>query len=98
MFGTVAHIRVKPGHEQQVMELSREWADTRGRGVEGYVTGYLVRSERGPQEGILIAIFQDRESYMANAEDPEQDRWFRRFREHLQGDPDWHDGEFAEIR
>ena len=29
----------------------------------------------------------------ANAGDPEQDAWFRRFMEHLEEEPQWRDGE-----
>ena len=46
-----------------------------------------------PDELILVAVFRDRESYRANADDPEQDKWYRQLREHLQADPEWTDGE-----
>jgi len=42
---------------------------------------------------IMVAVFQDRDSYYANAADPEQDRWYRRLRDHLAEDPVWEDGE-----
>ena len=37
----------------------------------------------------------DRDAYRANASDPEQDRWYRRMREHLDADPEWTDGELV---
>ncbi|MBI4505724.1 MAG: hypothetical protein HY691_09340 [Chloroflexi bacterium] len=38
-------------------------------------------------------VFQDRETYMRNADDPDQDRWYKELRVHLAGDPEWEDGE-----
>ena len=29
----------------------------------------------------------------ANADDPEQDKWYQEMRQHLEADPAWHDGE-----
>jgi hypothetical protein len=51
-----------------------------------------MRDER-QDELILIAIFRDRDSYRANASNPEQDRGYRQMREHLAADPEWTDGE-----
>ncbi|MCX2726790.1 hypothetical protein OO015_04680 [Thermomicrobium sp. 4228-Ro] len=40
-----------------------------------------------------MATFDDRESYRRNADDPEQDRWYRALRALLSEDPYWEDGE-----
>jgi heme-degrading monooxygenase HmoA len=61
--------------------------------VPGYVNTYVLRPDERPDELILVAVFRDRESYRANADDPEQDKWYRQLREHLQADPEWTDGE-----
>ena len=45
----------------------------------------------------MIAMFEDKEAYFANANDPEQDRWYQRFRERLEVDPVWEDGEFHSV-
>ena len=42
-----------------------------------------------------LAVFQDKASYSANADDPEQDGWYRRLRENLESDPEWEDGEYV---
>lgn len=93
MYGTVAHLRIKPGQEQQAAQLMEEWKQARKPNVRGAREGYLFRSDADPQSLILVAVFEDRAAYEANAEDPEQDRWFRRFAELLEGEPEWHDGE-----
>lgn len=55
--------------------------------------GYLFQMDNDPQDWIMVAMFQDKASYVANAEDPDQDRWFKRLMEHLDGEPQWNDGE-----
>lgn len=93
MFGTVARLRPKAGQEQAVLGIMREWERERKPKVKGAIASYLYKSENNPGQLILAVVFQDRETYFANAEDPEQDRWYRRFRELLEADPDWEDGE-----
>lgn len=94
MYGTVARMRVKPGHFEQLLKMNEEWEQQRGRlTTAGHVAAYVFRPDNHPDEAILVAIFQDRERYRANAEDPEQDRWYRQLREHLEADPEWTDGE-----
>jgi len=41
---------------------------------------------------IGVAIFRDRESYRANADDPDQDAWYKRLCALLEADPEWEDG------
>ena len=45
------------------------------------------------QDLILTVVSKDKASYVANAEDPEQNRWYQALRQHLEADPEWHDGE-----
>ena len=56
-----------------------------------------MQLDSGPQDMIMIGIFDNKELYRKNADDPDQDRWFRRIMEHLESEPDWHDGEFIEV-
>ena len=93
MFGTIARLRVKTGQEQALIDMAQEWERERKPKVKGAGPGYLLRPENRPGEMILLAVFEDRDSYYANAADPEQDRWFRQMRELLEADPEWEDGE-----
>ncbi|MDA0987999.1 MAG: hypothetical protein O2783_02440 [Chloroflexi bacterium] len=97
MYGTVAHIRVKEGHGDGIKQLLREWNAERAPKVKGAMPGYLFQLDKDPQDWIMIAMFQDKASYVANAEDPDQDRWFKRLMEHLEGEPQWNDGEAFEV-
>ena len=47
MYGTVARMRVKSGHEQQLQAVNDEWTQRRGRQVEGFVASYVLRPESG---------------------------------------------------
>ena len=96
MYGTVAHMKVKAGHGDDLRALIQEWNRDRKPKVEGAVGGYVFELDRDPQDWILIGIFEDKKTYEANASDPEQDKWFRRIMEHLEGEPQWHDGEVTE--
>jgi len=93
MYGTIAHLRPKAGQEQAVLENLKEWDRVRRPKVKGVVGGYIYRSEKNPGELMMTVAFKDRESYFANAADPEQDRWYRQLRDLLQADPTWEDGE-----
>lgn len=93
MYGTVARMRVKSGHADQLQKLTTEWEQGRGRQVAGFVASYVFQPDNQADSAILVAIFQSREAYRANANDPEQDRWFQQLRQHLAADPEWTDGE-----
>ena len=93
MYGTVARIRPKPGQEKALLAQMEEWKRTRQPKVKGAVASYVYKPDNKPGELIMVAVFQDKKTYRANAEDPEQDKWYRKFRELLQADPVWEDGE-----
>jgi hypothetical protein len=94
MYGTIFRLRPKAGHEQHLSSLMEEFDRERGPRVKGARASYLLKPDRETGELIGVAIFDDRETYRANAEDPEQDAWYRKLREHLESDPVWEDGEF----
>ena len=61
--------------------------------VKGALNGYLFELDSDPQDWIMVALLEDKATYEANADDPEQDKWFRQLMENLDGEPQWHDGE-----
>jgi quinol monooxygenase YgiN len=93
MFGSVFRLTPLPGHEQTMIELMERWNRERRPKVEGFVAAYVYKSESRSGEYVNAVVFKDRESYMKNADDPEQDRWYREIRAHLASDPEWEDGE-----
>ena len=46
-----------------------------------------------PRTLMLVVAFTDREAYHANAASPEQHQRYLRYRELLEAEPEWHDGE-----
>ena len=95
MFGTVARMQAKPGHEQAMLSLQRDWDETRKPKTDGAIASYVFKSEQDPDVYTLVAIFRDREAYLKNAADPEQDSWYQKLRSHLAADPEWRDGEIV---
>ncbi len=93
MYGTIYRIRPKPGKEAEVAALVDEWNRERRPKVKGAVAGYLFKLDKGGMMG--VGIFESKETYTANAGDPEQDRWYRRLRDLLEADPEWNDGEIV---
>ncbi len=90
MYGTVARMRLKPGMDARYAELEREFE---ARQVPGFVAQVTYRMDADPNELYLAVVFESKEAYFANANDPEQDAMYRKFRELLEDDPEWHDGE-----
>jgi hypothetical protein len=89
MYGTVAKLKVKPGGLESLTKFLS------GRVPEGYLGSYLFKNDKKEDEMWMIAIFEDRESYFANANDPQQDKDYREMRIYLKEDPEWHDGEIV---
>ena len=92
MYGTVAHFRAKPGTEQQLQQINKEYETLK---VPGFVKQYVYRMDSNPNEYIMTVVFQDKASYVANAESPDQHQRFMKFRALLESDPEWHDGEIV---
>jgi hypothetical protein len=77
--------------DQGVIESMKEWQRDRRPNVKGAIEGYLYRLDKGGL--MMVAVFESKEAYVANAEDPAQDRWYQEFRTLLETDPEWNDGE-----
>jgi quinol monooxygenase YgiN len=90
MYGTCAKTRVKPENREKLMEVFRD--ETYESEVPGYVTSYILWQDDS-DVAWMFAIFEDRDAYRRNADDPAQHERYVRYRELLEGDPEWHDGE-----
>src|SRR5260221_2640241 len=92
MYGTVARMKVKPGEVEQLQKTVQQW-DEQGGSVDGAVATYVYQTDNDANELIMVALFRDKKTYLANADDPKTDEWFQRMRAHLESDPEWSDGE-----
>lgn len=94
MYGTIFHMQVKPGRVQEALELNQQWEREIKPTVDGAL-GSLVLQPDGQQDRLVgVAIFQSKDAYKANLNNPEQDQWYQQLRDCLEADPQWEDGEF----
>jgi hypothetical protein len=93
MYGTVFQFKPKAGAEQQLQQLFAAMEGSEGERLRkaGMTATYTFKLDKGGYVG--VAIFESKEKYVANANDPAQDQWYQKFRELLEADPVWNDGE-----
>lgn len=91
MYGTIAKIQVNPTKIEDLQALSKKMGP-----VPGQVARYIYRMDADPNELYLVAVFENREAYQANATSPEQHQRYLELRALLTADPEWHDGEIVD--
>jgi len=91
MYGTIGHMKAKPGKMDEILKLQENFNTERK--VKGYLGDLVYRMDKDPDEFILVVLFDSKENYVANANSPEQDKEYRKLRDLLAADPHWHDGE-----
>jgi quinol monooxygenase YgiN len=89
MFGTIARYRVKPGHYDELMKGMQAIGDNPPK---GWVYHTVFRGTEDPNEIWISVEFESEDAYRTSASSPEMDQEYRRTLEHLQGEPEWHDG------
>jgi len=92
MYGTVARMRVKPGAEAKFAELSRQYE---ALNIPGFRATYVYRMDNDPTMFMMAVVFDDKTSYVANANSPDQNVRYQEMVELLEGAPEWHDGEIV---
>jgi quinol monooxygenase YgiN len=91
MYGTVAYLKVKPGKEDDLIAQSKQY--TPELMPAGFLRQTIYRLDNQPNMYIMAVVFKDKESYVANANSPEQNARYEKFRALLDDDPRWADGE-----
>jgi len=89
MYGTIAKLSAKQGALQELSKMET------GRQRAGFIGSYVFKSDKDPNELWLVAIFENKDLYVANANSPEQDKEFRNLMDFLKTEPEWHDGEIV---
>lgn len=92
MYGTIARMIVKPGMETQFEQVTQEISAERAPGEVG---AYVYQMDRNSREFYLVAIFESREAYHANAARPEQHQNFLKLMQVVEAEPEWNDGEIV---
>ena len=93
MYGTIAKVTVQPEKLDELQSLAANLAL-----APGQIARYVYRMDANPQEYMLVAVFESREAYHANANSPEQYERFMELRALLTADPEWHDGEIVDAQ
>jgi hypothetical protein len=89
MYGTVAHLRLKPATEKKLREHLASYEHLR---LPGHVSTVLYRCDADPLDLRMAVVFESRETYLAIAGSPAQDARYREMLDLLEGPPEWHDG------
>ncbi len=89
MYGTIAKLIAKPGALEELSKMEN------GHHPAGYIGSYVFKSDKVSDELWLVAIFENKATYAANANSPEQDKECRSLMRFLKTEPEWHDGEIV---
>jgi quinol monooxygenase YgiN len=90
MYGTVAHLRVKPGMEERLIEL---FCAIEALKSPGLLAAYCYRMDADTNDYFLAVVFTSKELYFANAENPAVLAIDSEMFTLLESVPEWHDGE-----
>jgi hypothetical protein len=93
MFGTIGRARPKSGTDAQYRALHDEWGRTVRPKVPGAFLALIGRPKDRPGEMVFVALARDEVTYRELAALPEQDAWYRRYLELVEGEPTWEDVE-----
>ena len=88
-YGTIARYRVKPGHEEKFLEQMKGFEESPPK---GWIYTTVFRGAGDPSEVWISVVFESEDLYRRNANSPDMDREYRAMLEHLQSEPEWHDG------
>jgi hypothetical protein len=97
VFGTIGHGRLKAGRQSQLEALNQEWLQKIRPQIAGEVVQLVGHADGQPEELVFVALVQDKATYQQLAAMPEQDAWYRRMTEHLEGDVRWEDVQMEQI-
>lgn len=86
MYGTVARIEVQPDKVDEFIACVQRQAIEEEH-ISGYIGSYVFRLDSGTTRFNLVAIFDSREAYVRNAQDPAQDKRYQEMRALTVDDP-----------
>jgi hypothetical protein len=92
MYGTIARLKVSRENLEKLDALTREQLQ---RKVAGFKAANVLVPDERDDEAYLVVFFDDKDSYMKNADDPAQHQDYLKMRALLDADPEWIDGEWT---
>jgi hypothetical protein len=97
MYGTIARLHPTSGRIEDLVALQDRWRLDEAERPAGYRSAWLFLPDQNPYDRptvFLVAVFDDRPTYVANAQSPAQDARYQEMRALLEDDPEWIDGFF----
>ncbi len=91
MYGTIFNLDVKDEHKESLLNIMQQ----NDRVPEGMVAWFLMNPSDEGKDLIGVAVFKNKESHLANAENPDQHDYFVEMMKHLNSEPTWTDGEYV---
>ena len=92
MYGTIARLKIKAGKEAEFIALGQQEDDIK---IAGHVGEFIYRMDADPNEYYMAVVFDNKESYVANANSPDQNDRYEGMLALLESAPEWHDGEIV---
>ena len=92
MYGTIARVKIDPARLEDLKALGQRIGV-----APDQIARYVYQMDANPSEIYLVAVFESREAYWANARSPEQNQRFQEMRALMLADPEWHDGEIVDV-
>ena len=89
MYGTIFNLRVKQGHEDEFLKLMEA-----EESPEGMIAWFVMKPDE-KKDWIGIAIFENKEAHLANANSSKQNESFLKMMNHLESEPTWTDGNYV---
>lgn len=87
MYGTLMRATTAPEKRETVVAMMGE-----GASAKGFRATYVLLPDDDERTVIAAVVFDDPETYSANAHAPATEEWYGRFRALLDADPEWTDG------
>jgi len=89
MYGSIFNLKVKSGHEAKLIDIFDKYDKPE------YMVAWFVMNPDEQRDWIGVAVFKDKESYVKNAENPDQHKRFMEMMQHLDAEPTWTDGTYV---
>ncbi|MBI5929163.1 MAG: antibiotic biosynthesis monooxygenase [Chloroflexi bacterium] len=93
MYGTIGHYHLKPGMREAALQTLHAQESI---AVPGIIAVHVYQNDQNPDELMLVVMFENRATYLANANSPEQHERYLKVRQFLVSDPTWFDGEIID--
>jgi quinol monooxygenase YgiN len=94
MYGTIGHLRVKPGMGDQLIEIA---CQVGALALPGIVAAYCYRLDASEHDYYLAVVATSKKAYLLHAQHPAVQALDRQMLALLDGKPEWFDGEVVSV-